>query len=153
MIALTEVIPLSLTWLAIGVLPDIARCFFKSNTQAVKLCVSEPFDFMVPFVTLALATIGAMASFGFHPGCCVCFISFWLLYVTNVLLGKQCTNYSTQKTITRLLGSLRLLTRIRMAKFMPPHIQTTRTSLSGLSPEIAHWCYTPSPLSFYVHST
>jgi hypothetical protein len=88
MVALTEAIPLNLTWLGIVLLPDTARCFFKLNAQAVKLCISEPFDFMVPCVTLTLAMVGAMASFEFHPGCCAGLISFGFLYLTQILLGK-----------------------------------------------------------------
>ena len=90
MVALTEVIPLNLTWLSVLMIPDIARCFFKLNAQAVKLCISEPFDFMVPLVTLTIAFTGAMASFGFHPECCAFFVSVMLFYLTLVLLGKFC---------------------------------------------------------------
>ena len=88
--ALTEVIPLNWTWLSVLILPDMARCFFKLNAQAVKLCISEPFDFIVPFVTLTLAFTGNMASFGFHPGCCAFFVSVISFYLTLVLLGKFC---------------------------------------------------------------
>ena len=88
MFALTEVIPLDLAWLGALAIPDTARCFFKLNVQAVKLCIREPFDFQVPFVTLTLALVGFMASFGFHPGCCAVAISFGLLYVTQILFGE-----------------------------------------------------------------
>ena len=66
----------------------IGRIFFKLNMEAVKLCISEPFDFQVPFVTLTLAIIGGMASFEFHPGCCTALICFGCFYVTEILLGK-----------------------------------------------------------------
>ena len=88
LVALTEVIPLNLTWLSLLCAPDTTRCFFKLNTQAVKLCVSETFDFQVPFVSLTLAMLGFMASFEFHPGCCASFAYFYFLYVTQILLGK-----------------------------------------------------------------
>ena len=90
MLALTEVIPLNLTWFTMLLLPDVLRCFFKLNIQAVKMCLSEPFDFMVPFITLAVGLIGAVASFEFHPGCCAGFICVGLAYIVMVLLGKYC---------------------------------------------------------------
>mmetsp|Transcript_12546 Transcript_12546/g.34109 ORF Transcript_12546/g.34109 Transcript_12546/m.34109 type:complete len:704 (+) Transcript_12546:149-2260(+) len=86
LVALTEVVPLNLTWLGILSFPDAARCLFKMNTQAVKLCISEPFDFLVPFVTLTVGLIGAMGSLEFHPGCCAFLASFGFIYVTNGLL-------------------------------------------------------------------
>ena len=88
LVALAEVIPLNLTWLGILSMPDAARCLFKKNVQGVKLCISEPFDFLVPFIALTLGLIGAMGSLEFHPGCCGFLSSFGFSYVTNVLLGK-----------------------------------------------------------------
>mmetsp|Transcript_12551 Transcript_12551/g.34132 ORF Transcript_12551/g.34132 Transcript_12551/m.34132 type:complete len:629 (+) Transcript_12551:194-2080(+) len=87
LVALTEVVPLNLTWLGILSFPDAARCLFKMNTQAVKLCISEPFDFMVPFATLTVGLIGGMASFDFHPGCCAGFICFDFFFITDILLS------------------------------------------------------------------
>jgi hypothetical protein len=87
LVALTEVIPLNLTWLSVLLLPDTTRDFFKLNTHAVKLCISEPFDFMVPFATLTVGLIGGMASFDFHPGCCAGFICFEFFFITDILLS------------------------------------------------------------------
>lgn len=87
-VALTEWIPLHLTWCAALTFPDIARCIFKLNVQAVRRCIGEPFDFQVPFVSLVLALYGAMASFEFHGGCCTIFISWGLIIVTHFFLGE-----------------------------------------------------------------
>jgi hypothetical protein len=88
LVAMTEVVPLNLTWLSVLLLGDTTRCFFKLNMQAAKLCIREPFNFMVPFVTLTLGLIGGMASFDFHLGCCAGFMCLGYSYVTLVLLGK-----------------------------------------------------------------
>ena len=95
LVALTEVIPLNLTWLGVLSMPDAARCLFKLNAQAVKLCISEPFDFLVPFIALTVGLIGAVGSLEFHPGCCAFFLSFGCFYVIGALLGKLINFYSS----------------------------------------------------------
>ena len=88
LVALTEVIPLDLTWLGVLSLPDTARGFSHLNVQGVRLCVSEPFDFWVPFVSFVVGAFGAMASFKFHAGFCAFALSTGCFFTTFVLLGK-----------------------------------------------------------------
>ena len=63
-----EALPLDLTWIVVLLIPDVARALFMLNLQAVKLAVSEPFNFIVPCVALAGGLVGFAASFDYHPG-------------------------------------------------------------------------------------
>ena len=88
-LALAEVVPYELTWLAILAVPDALRKLFKLNTEALALVLRE-LDFWVPFVTMCLSSIcawasftreGAAAAFAFH-------FTVLLVYTVNILLGK-----------------------------------------------------------------
>ena len=52
------------------------------------MCVREPFDFMVPFVSTNIAMLGAAASFKWEAGPCVFMFCFSALYATQFLLGE-----------------------------------------------------------------
>ena len=87
-LALIEVVPYELTWLAILAVPDALRKLFKLNAHAVSLVLHE-LDFWVPFVTLLLGCFFASASFA-HDGATVAFVITFAIFVTvNILLGKS----------------------------------------------------------------
>jgi hypothetical protein len=86
-LALLEVIPLSLTWLSVFSLGDTCRCFFLLNARAVNMCISESVDFMVPFVSIIVGLLAGAASWDFHPGVCAFAICFGGFYITQILFG------------------------------------------------------------------
>mmetsp|Transcript_12558 Transcript_12558/g.34158 ORF Transcript_12558/g.34158 Transcript_12558/m.34158 type:complete len:340 (+) Transcript_12558:2-1021(+) len=86
-LALLEVIPLSLTWLSVLSLGDTCRCFFLLNARAVKMCISESVDFMVPFVSIIVGLLAGAASWDFHPGVCAFAICFGGFYITQILFA------------------------------------------------------------------
>jgi len=88
-LALAEVVPYELTWLAILAVPDALRKLFKLNTEALALVLRE-LDFWVPFVTAIMSFICACASFT-HEGAAAAFVSIFnilLTYTVNILFGK-----------------------------------------------------------------
>ena len=98
-LALTEVVPYELTWLAILAVPDALRKLFKLNTEALALVLRE-LDFWIPFVTMCLTSICAWASFT-HEGAAAAFaynFTSLLVYTVNILFGKPkwvCTQGAT----------------------------------------------------------
>ena len=88
-LALAEVVPYELTWLAILAMPDALRKLFKLNTEALALVLRE-LDFWVPFVTAIMTLICACASFT-HEGAAAAFVSIFIVFLTytvNILFGK-----------------------------------------------------------------
>ena len=88
-LALAEVVPYELTWLAILAVPDALRKLFKLNTEALALVLRE-LDFWVPFVTGIMSVIFAWASFA-HEGAAAAFVvifAFYFQYTVNILFGK-----------------------------------------------------------------
>ena len=86
-LAMTEVVPYELTWLAVFWVPDALRKLFKLNTEAVGLVLRE-LDYWVPFVTLCFASFFGSASFG-HDGAAVLYMfAYVFTFTVNILLGK-----------------------------------------------------------------
>ena len=88
-LALAELVPYELTWLAILGVPDALRKLFKLNTEALALVLRE-LDFWVPFVTAIMTLICACASFT-HEGAAAAFAYLFtviLTFIVNVLFGK-----------------------------------------------------------------
>ena len=88
-LALMEVVPYELTWLAILAAPDAFRKLFKLNTEAMVRVLRE-LDFWTPFVTMCLTLICAWASFT-HEGAAAAFAYLFtvlLVYTVNILFGK-----------------------------------------------------------------
>jgi len=87
--ALAEVVPYELTWLAILAVPNALRKLFKLNVEALALVLRE-LDFWVPFVTMLLSGICALASFTHEgaPAALAFVFTIILTYTVNTLFGK-----------------------------------------------------------------
>ena len=81
------VVPFAFIWAIVFTLPDSFRKLFKLNTEAVVLILHE-LDFWVPFVTMCLSLVFALASFDYEASAAVFVFTLVLGYTSNLLLGK-----------------------------------------------------------------
>jgi len=87
LLALTEVIPYELAWVAILAFPDALRKIFKLNAEAMGLVLRE-LDFWIPFVTMCLSATFGAASFEYDGPAVLFSMNCVLLYTGNVLFGR-----------------------------------------------------------------